>query len=92
MKTPFTPRHYESHIAYSATGNPLTKYVNMLQSPEERRDKYHFCREFGLPVSLARQLRGWHWEKINIFIPAYLESQKPRQLIFALDEPPSAVI
>jgi hypothetical protein len=80
MKLQPNGKSYKSHIARSATGNPLTTDVNMIQSPEERKDKYHFCKEYGLPASLARKLRSWHWEKINIFIPAWIDAQKPRQL------------
>jgi hypothetical protein len=76
----------ESHIK-SEGGNPLTKFVNLLQTPEERQDKYAFCRSFGLSVHRARVLRDWHWTKINLFIYAYLH---PQQLPLPIDAPGGA--
>lgn len=67
---------YESHIKRSGSGNPLTKFVNLNQSPDERRDKYAFCRFYGLNSYLARVLRDWHWSKINLFIEARLQYEK----------------
>jgi len=61
-------KEYESHIKYSESGNPLTKFVNLCQSPEERRDKYGFCREFGVSYEMANRMRDWHWPKINQFL------------------------
>jgi len=63
-----TGKKYESHIKYSESGNPLTKYVNLCQTPEERRDKYAFCRFWGINVMWATVMRDWHWTKINLFI------------------------
>jgi hypothetical protein len=74
-KSPTGKTYEESHIK-SEGGNPLTKFVNLLQTPEERRDKYAFCRSFGLLVRHAMRLRDWHWTKINLFIEAYLHPQQ----------------
>lgn len=68
-----TGKQYESHIKYSESGNPLTKFVNLCQSQEERRDKYGFCREFGIPWEMANRMRDWHWPKINLFIEAFTQ-------------------
>ena len=77
MRTPAN-QPIESHIRReSATGNPLTKFVNLLQTPEERRDKYAFCRECGASRNLAYRLRDFRWTKLNLFLDAYLH---PRQL------------
>lgn len=62
---------YERCRLFSESGNPLTSYVNLCQSAEERRDKYAFARFFGLPIARAVQLRDWHWTKINMFIEAW---------------------
>jgi hypothetical protein len=61
-------KEYESHIARSESGNPLTKFVNLCQSAEERRDKYAFCRFFGVSSYHAIRMRDWHWTKINLFL------------------------
>lgn len=73
MRKSPTGKEYQSHVKYSASGNPLTKFVNLCQTPEERRDKYAFCLFFGLPWQIANRLRDWHWTKINLFIEAYLK-------------------
>ena len=70
MKTP-NHRDYDSPpVPCSEGGNPLTKFVNLYQTPQERRDKYAFCRFFGLKYSLCYTMRDWHWPKINGFIEA----------------------
>lgn len=78
---------YQSHIAYSETGNPLTKYVNLCQSAEERRDKYAFCRFFGMSVMISMRLRDWHWTKINMFIEAYKAALIENNLSLAVNGP-----
>jgi len=78
---PYTNKEYAPHIAKSPTGNPLTKFVNLCQTAEERRDKYNFCREFGSPVWIARLLRDWNWPKINLYLEAFYKS-KQLQMIF----------
>lgn len=52
----------------SPSGNPLTKYVNMFQSPEERAEKYHFARFLGCGCAHARNVRSWHWTKISLLV------------------------
>jgi len=49
----------------SEGGNPLTMYVNMHQSKQERRDKYAFCRFMGVYSAWARVMRDYHWTQIN---------------------------
>jgi hypothetical protein len=61
---------YSTCYLRSETGNPLTKYVNLRQTPEERRDKYAFCRFFNLTRNQATRMRDWHWTKINLFLSA----------------------
>lgn len=68
-----TGKQYESRIKYSKSGNPLTKFVNLCQTPEERRDKYAFCRFWGINYKLAMQMRDWHWTKINMFVEAFTQ-------------------
>ena len=43
----------------SPTGNPLSKFVNLWQSPEERKGKYYLLRSIGLSVVRARQGRDF---------------------------------
>lgn len=81
MKTPHTHKHYERSYLFSATGNPLTKFVNLCQSPEERRDKYHFSRFMGVDSYTAMTLRDWHWTKINLYL-----SSLNTQLSMPLDD------
>lgn len=64
-----------SHIL-SETGNPLTAFVNLCQTPEERRDKYGFCRFLGISHPWARRMRDWHWTKINLLCEVLIN--KPR--------------
>jgi hypothetical protein len=75
VKAPNGKTYEESHVR-SEGGNPLTKYVNLCQDPQERRDKYQFCRIYGLPIHLARRARDWHWPKINMLIDAWLHPQQ----------------
>lgn len=86
-----TGKKYESHIKYSETGNPLTKFVNLCQTPEERRDKYAFCRFYGLSVYFAAILRDWHWTKLNEFIKAYLTIGCQLRLGLASDQPEPSI-
>jgi len=69
-----------SLYGYSATGNPLTAFVNMFQSAEERRDRdqYVFCRTANLNASFARQMRDWRWKSIYDFMDL-LEQRKLEQ-------------
>lgn len=62
------PLKYEPCYLKSESGNPLTKFVNLCQSAEERRDKYRYCRFFGLSSRQGMRMRDWHWTKINLFI------------------------
>jgi hypothetical protein len=64
-----------SLYGYSATGNPLTAFVNMFQSAEERRDKYAFCLEADVGTAWARQMRDWRWKSIYDFMDQ-LEQRK----------------
>jgi hypothetical protein len=73
----------ESHIK-SEGGNPLTKFVNLCQSPEERRDKYAFVRSFGLSRNVAYRLRDCHWTYINKVLDVFLH---PQQLKLFRDAP-----
>lgn len=50
---------------YSADGNPLTQYVNMHQTKEERREKYHYLLSLGFSAALARQGRDFRWSTIQ---------------------------
>ena len=77
-------KEYVSCTKYSETGNPLTKFVNLLQEPEERRDKYAFVRFFGLSSYHAMRLRDWHWDRINLFVYAY---NHPQQLELPITAP-----
>ena len=49
----------------SPTGNPLSKFVNLWQSPEERRGKYYLLRSIGLSVAKARQARDFRISAIE---------------------------
>jgi hypothetical protein len=44
----------------------MMKYVNLHQTPEERRDKYRYCRCLGLSVGNSRRLRDWHWSALRL--------------------------
>jgi len=64
---------------YSPTGNPLTAFVNLHQTPQERRDKYVFCRTAGVDAGWSRAMRDWRWTKIFLFMDN-LEKYPIRQL------------
>jgi hypothetical protein len=49
----------------SESGNPLTKYVNMHQTKEERREKYHYLKGLGFSVAYATQGRDFRWSTIQ---------------------------
>ena len=55
----------------SPTGNPLTKFVNLWQSQEERQEKYWLCRSLGLSVDSARRMRDWHQTKIDLYLKTF---------------------
>jgi len=67
---------YERCRMLSPSGNPLSKFVNLCQSAEERRDKYAFVRFFGLSIQHAVRLRDWHWPKINMFLEAWQKRKR----------------
>jgi hypothetical protein len=71
ITAPNAKTYQQSHIK-SEGGNPLTKYVNLCQTPEERRDKYAHARFFGLSRNQAERMRDWHWSKITQAIDAFL--------------------
>lgn len=54
----------------SASGNPLTKFVNMFQTAEERNLKYAYARACGFNTDKARHLRSWRWCRIVIIVEA----------------------
>lgn len=62
-----------SHIL-SETGIPLTAFVNLCQTPQERRDKYAICREMGVSHPWARRMRDWHWTKLSIYLQAFTDT------------------
>jgi len=72
LKTPHTEESFQSHIKRSPTGNSLTMFVNMHQTPEERRDKYNMAREYGISWPIAQHLRDFRWTKFDLFIQCYL--------------------
>ncbi len=41
----------------------MSRFVNRVQSPEERRAKYALLRGLGESVSVARKRRDWRWSK-----------------------------
>ena len=55
----------------SPSGNPLTKYVNLFQTPEERREKYAYARSMGVPVAHAQAMRDRRWTTIQKNISAF---------------------
>jgi hypothetical protein len=64
----------EPHQPYplSPGGNPLTRFVNLWQTPEERRGKYHLLRSIGLDVSRAQQGRDFRLSTIERLYAAEL--------------------
>lgn len=43
-------------------------FVNQSQTPEERCNKYKFVRHAGLKLEIARQMRDWTWNHIQLMI------------------------
>jgi len=54
-----------ARYGFSPSGNPLTKYVNLHQTKEERREKYNYCRAMGFNTSWSRGMRDWRWKQIQ---------------------------
>jgi len=63
----------------SPTGNPLTIYVNMHQTAEERRDKYHYHKSLGYSWQIANQRRDWRWTTIQYFIDKELGGNNAKE-------------
>lgn len=66
-----TPRPtVTSHTGRTYNGDSTTLHhlVNLLQLPEERREKYHSLRRSGLAPSFARRLRDWREVRIALFL------------------------
>lgn len=49
----------------SPGGNSLSIFVNMVQTPRERREKYYLLRSIGLSVAKARQARDFRLSAIE---------------------------
>lgn len=60
----------------SSTGNPLTSFVNMNQTPQERQEKYAYIRSLGLSWQTAQRLRDFRWSKLQIWVGVYFDIQK----------------
>lgn len=41
------------------------KLCNLWQSPEERKEKYLYCRTLGVSSFMAYRMRDWQWETID---------------------------
>jgi len=63
---------------YSASGNPLTSFVNMNQSAEERRYKYRMIRALGHSVAEARRYRDWRYTSLARIKKIQLEKMAER--------------
>jgi len=83
MPTGANGKRYETCRIVSDSGNRLIKWCNIYQTPEERRDKYNFCRFYHVPPARSRQLRDCHWPVIQRFIDSYLH---PQQLHLTITE------
>ena len=44
---------------------PGTRWVNMFQSNDERKEKYHLLRSIGVRVAWARVARDWRLSAIE---------------------------
>ncbi len=53
---------------YSKGGNPLTVFVNLFQTKEERKEKYWLIRSFGYNWYEAQQKRDWRMKTIEDFL------------------------
>ncbi|GAH90328.1 unnamed protein product [marine sediment metagenome] len=74
---------------------PGISWVNMFQTSQERREKYHLLRSIGISVAWARRGMDWHLSSIeriyskelglnsDIVLPAH--KVKHRELTVALD-------
>lgn len=57
-----------SPYGLSPTGNPLTKFVNLFQSKEERQQKYWLVRSVGGTPNLAYRLRDWRLCRVEEYL------------------------
>jgi len=53
----------------------MGNFVNLHQTPDERRGKYNLAREAGLPVSLSRRVRDWSYPHLHNLIEIYNEGE-----------------
>jgi len=61
-------------VPLSPGGNPLTSFVNMWQSPGDRRLKYRILRCAGLSTAKARRGRDFRLGTIERFYAAELKA------------------
>ena len=71
------PQSHDSswHYGVSPTGNPLTGYVNMFQTPAERKYKYDLVKDAGYSADLARRLRCWRLSRVRMYLNARQNAQ-----------------
>jgi hypothetical protein len=50
--------------------------VNLWQTPEERREKYQFCRAAGANSYEAMRMKDWRWEYIHEFFQNVADTEK----------------
>lgn len=60
----------------SPSGNPLTTFVNLWQTKEERQLKYWLCRSIGLSPEVSRRMRDWHLTKVEQYIDIFYSGKQ----------------
>jgi hypothetical protein len=48
----------------------MLNLVNLKQTPQERRNKFKFCRRAGINSYVAAEMRDWTWNHIQLTVEA----------------------
>lgn len=61
-------------------------YVNSVQSPGERKEKYAYLLSIGFSAGQARRWRDWHWSRIRTLVTNYGKGGKAMKMRNVLEK------
>lgn len=50
--------------------------INLFQTPQERREKYAYCKALGASWEMAKRLSSWRWFYINKYFQYIYDAEK----------------
>ena len=68
--------HSDLPLEYSDNEDMRIQWVNLIQSPLERRRKYSFARSRGLSREAAYRVRDWHWRWLYLYVWEVTETSR----------------